>query len=79
MMFGAVGLTEVTEASVQSGVTQTRSVGSVAAPVIRTVTLLVALLPIGALRTTCTQGRKKNKTHITSKVITKKQIKEITF
>lgn len=43
------------EASVESRITQTGSVGPVAAPVIGTITLLIALLPIEALRTSCTQ------------------------
>lgn len=42
---------EVAEASVESRITQTGSVGPVTAPVISTVTLLVALLPVEALRT----------------------------
>lgn len=50
-----VGLTEVAEASVESRITETGSVGAVAAPAIGTVTLLIALLPIEALRTACTQ------------------------
>lgn len=50
-----VGLTEVAEASVESWITQTGSIGPVAAPVIGTITLLIALLPIEALRTACTQ------------------------
>lgn len=43
------------EASVESWITQTGSIGPVAAPVIGTITLLIALLPIEALRTACTQ------------------------
>lgn len=43
------------EASVESRITQTGSVRSVAATVIGTVTLLVALLSIEALRTACAQ------------------------
>lgn len=50
-----LGLTEVAETSVESRIAQTGSVGPVAAPVIGTVTLLIALLPIEALRTACTQ------------------------
>lgn len=50
-----MGLTQVAEASVQSRVTQTGSVGSMAAPVICTVTLLVAQLSIEALWAACTQ------------------------
>lgn len=50
-----VGLTEMAEASVESRITQTGSVRSVAATVIGTVTLLVALLSIEALRTACAQ------------------------
>lgn len=61
-----VGLTEVAEASVQSRVTQTGSVGPVAAPVIGTVTLLIALLPIEALRTACTQETTHTKLQITT-------------
>ena len=47
------GLTQVAEAPVESRVTQTGSVGAVAAPVVGTVTLLITLLPIQALRTSC--------------------------
>lgn len=43
------------EASVESRITQTGSVRSVAATIIGTVTLLVALLSIEALRTACAQ------------------------
>lgn len=43
------------EASVESRITQTGSVGPVAAAVVGTVTLLIALFPIEALRTACTQ------------------------
>lgn len=46
-----MGLTEVAEASVESWITQTGSIGSVATPVIGTIALLIALLPIEALRT----------------------------
>lgn len=45
----------MTEASIQSGFTQTGSVGSVAAAVVCTVALLVALLPIETFRTTWRQ------------------------
>lgn len=50
------------EASVESRVTQAGAVGSVAAPVVGTVTFLVALLSIEALRTTCT--RRVKQTHV---------------
>ncbi len=50
-----VGLTEVAEASVESRITKTSSISPVAAPVIGTITLLIALLPIEALRTACAQ------------------------
>lgn len=43
---------EVTEASVESRITQTGSIGPVAASVIGAITLFVALLPIEAFRTT---------------------------
>lgn len=63
-----VGLTEVAEASVESRITQAGPVGPVAAPVVGTIAFLIALLPVEAFRTTCTQettlqrhagGRKK--------------------
>lgn len=47
-----LGTREMTEASVESGITQARSVGAVAPSIIGTITLLVALLPIEAFRTT---------------------------
>lgn len=50
-MTGASGLTQVAEASVEAGITQAGPVGSVAAPIIGTVTLLITLLPVEALRT----------------------------
>lgn len=43
------------EASIESGITETGSIGTVTAPVIGTITLLIALLPIEALRTACKQ------------------------
>ena len=46
-------LTEVAEPPVEPGLTQTRPVGPVAAAVVGTVTLLVALLSIEALWTAC--------------------------
>lgn len=55
-----MGLTEVAEASVESWITQTGSIGPVAAPVIGTITFLIALLPIEALRTACTQETTKS-------------------
>lgn len=48
---GPLRTREVAEASVESRITQTGSVGPVAAPVIGTVALLIALLPIEAFRT----------------------------
>lgn len=39
------------KASVESRITQTGSIGAVAAPIIGTITLLIALLPIEAFRT----------------------------
>lgn len=44
--FVVLRLTEVTEATIQSWVTETSSIGPVAAAIIGTVALLVALLPI---------------------------------
>ena len=41
----------MTEAPVEPGITQASSIGTMAAPVIGTVTLLIAKSPIQALRT----------------------------
>lgn len=43
------------EASVESRITQTGSVGPVASPVIGAITLLITLLPIEAFGAACTQ------------------------
>ena len=56
-----VGLTEVAEAPVEPMVTQTGSVGPVAASIIGTVTFLVALFPVKALRTACTPRKTKSR------------------
>lgn len=49
-----VGLTEVAEAPVESRITQAGPVGPVAAPVVCTITFLIALLAVEAFRTACT-------------------------
>lgn len=50
-----VELTEVAEAPIESRITQTGSIGTVTSPVVGTIALLIALLPIEALRTACKQ------------------------
>lgn len=55
------GLTEVAEASVESGVAEAGPVRAMAAPVVGAVALLVALLPVETLRTAWEQQTRYNK------------------